>query len=207
VISATKSDQEALTYLQAGRHARKVRRDDETRRTMNVPDWTKLEISLADVDAPRLLRAWRWLVDEPLTPLALTRFGDWFVVDGTGAVHRIDALEGAFEQICGSASEFHARKSGDSELADWFQDGMVYAAFAAGMVPAAGEGLGYRVPPVLGASTQLENVVVVGVSSWQLFMSQLHDKLRFAPAGARVAKLEMDDAGNLEIGFRSAPGR
>src|SRR5438105_14390821 len=102
---------------------------------MTAPDWSKLTIPLNEVDAPRLLDAWRWLVTEPLRPLALTRFGDWFVTDKAGAVHRLDILEGAFEPMCASVADYHAQKGRDDELVNWFQDGMVYAAYDAGRVP------------------------------------------------------------------------
>jgi hypothetical protein len=153
---------------------------------MPSPDWKKLEVQLGDIDVPRLLAAWRWLVDEPVQPFALTRFGDWFVSDAHGAVHRIDALEGTFAPVCSSLSVFSERRERDDELADWYQDGTVHAAYSAGLMPGPGEGFGYRLPPILGGSTEVHNVVIVDVASWQFFMSQLHEKLRSVPAGARV---------------------
>jgi hypothetical protein len=166
-----------------------------------TPDWTKLTIPLEEVDVPRLLDAWRWLVDVPIEPVALTRFGDWFVTDERGVVHRVDILEGSFDPICESLAEYHARKGEDEELIEWFQDGMVYSAYERGLRPKRGEGLGYRVAPILGASTEIENVTVVSMPSWQLFMSQLHDKLRSVPFDARITKVEVDDSGVVELRF------
>jgi hypothetical protein len=131
--------------------------------------------------------------------LELTRFGDWLLLDETNAVNRLDILEGTFEQLCASLAEFKARRSGDAELVEWYQDGMVYAMYAAGARPGAGQGFGYVTPPMIGGSLDRENVTVVEVMGWQLFMAQLHDKLRTVPPGSRISKLKTDSSGNLEI--------
>lgn len=169
--------------------------------TMNPPDWTKLEIPLSEVDAPHLLSCWAWLVEVPVEPIALTRFGNWFVSCADGAVRRLSILEGSFDLACASVGEFHTRKGEDQQLLDWFHDGMVYSAFRTGLVPAKGEGLGYRIPPILGGSLDRENVTVVSMASWQMFMAQLHDQLRFVPDGSDIQELVIHDDGKLEILF------
>jgi hypothetical protein len=163
------------------------------------PDWSKLTIDLAEVDAGRLLGFWGWLVDRPMRPLVLTRFGDWFLADEAGAVHRLDILEGTFAKVCDSVAEMEARRSGEDELVDWFLGGMVYALYEAGLVPQRGEGFGYAVAPVLGGPLERENVVLVDASAWQLFMAQLHDKLRAVPPGARIVGIDVSDSGELTI--------
>ena len=162
-------------------------------------DWQKLTIQLTEVDASRCLGFWAWLIDRPVLPVELTRFGDWFLLDQAGTVHRLDILEGTFAEVCGSATEFRARRSRDAELVDWYQDGMVYAMYASGLCPGRGQGFGYLIPPVIGGALNRENVMIVDTTGWQLFMAQLHDKLRAAPPGSRIQELKMDPSGNFQI--------
>jgi hypothetical protein len=162
-------------------------------------DWEKLTIPLVDSVAEQWLGFWDWLLDKPLTPLELTRFGDWFLSDEANAVYRLDILEGSLEPVCASRAEFARRRPRDAELLDWYQDGMVYAMFEAGSRPGPSQGFGYGVPPALGGSLTRENIVVVDAGAWQLFMAQLHDKLRFVPPSARIKAIEIQASGELKL--------
>jgi type VI secretion system (T6SS) immunity protein Tdi1 len=166
---------------------------------MSHADWSKLTIPLDEVDLERALAYWRWLVDRPFRPIVLTRFGDWFGEVGDGGIYRLDILEGAFTSMCASAAEFAARRDEDQQLVDWFQDGMVYAMYAAGSVPGRGQGFGYAVPPILGGELGRDNVVVVGMNSWQMFTGQLHQQLQALPPGARITGIDVSDDGLVQV--------
>jgi hypothetical protein len=62
-------------------------------------DRSHLVAALTEIDAPRILTFWSWLVDRPVTILELTRFGDWFLADADGQVYRLDILEGTFAPV------------------------------------------------------------------------------------------------------------
>jgi hypothetical protein len=164
-----------------------------------VPDWSKLTLALAEVDIAGLLGGWAWLVDRPVNALGMTRFGDWFLEDERGAVHRLDLLEGTFSEVCASVVEYEARRARDDELVDWFQDGMVYALYGAGDVPGRGQGFGYRLPPILGGAVTRDNVVVVDMESWQPFMAQVHQQVRRLPEGARVGGVHLEPDGTVKL--------
>ena len=166
---------------------------------MAEPNWTQLLIPLTEIDVPHVLGHWAWLVDRPVKPLMLNRFGDWFLELPGGGVFRLDILEGTLDQLCSTVDEFHERRVQDDALLDWFQDGMVYAVYESGLVPGRGQGFGYRAPPIIGGSMDRPNVTIVEVAGWQLFMSKLHEQLCTLPPETRVQAIDLDEMGNLTL--------
>jgi hypothetical protein len=161
--------------------------------------WSRLTVPLSEVDAPRILGFWSWLVDRRLVPVELTRFGDWFLIDQRGAVHRLDALEGKLGPICDSVAEYERRRTQLPELDDWFSEGMVDALDRAGQRPGPRQGFGYRVPPIIGGPVSRDNIYIVEIASWQAFMSRLHEAVRRLPPTAQILGLETLDDGAIRI--------
>jgi hypothetical protein len=166
---------------------------------MPVPDWGDLLAPLTELDVPRVLGSWSWLIDRAVEPLDLSRFGDWFLLDAEGQVLMLDILEGTFEPVCATVAEYQSRKSSRRQRDTWFSEGMVSALHRTGLHPGPTQGFGYRGPPILGGSLGKENIVVVEVASWQLFMSTLHGAVKQLPEGARVTRLEMLPDGALKL--------
>jgi hypothetical protein len=154
---------------------------------------------LDEIDVQRLLGSWSWLIDRPLRPIELTRFGDWFLTDRPGCVYRLDALEGTLGPICDTVAEYQRRKTSLPELDTWFSEGMVDALARSGQVPGVHQGVGYRVPPIVGGSLEIDNIYVVELASWQTFMSGLHGAVRQLPPNARILGIEALDDGGIRI--------
>jgi hypothetical protein len=152
-----------------------------------------------EIDGPRVLGFWSWLVDRPVTVVELTRFGDWFLADATGPVHRLDILEGTFAPVCDNVEEYHRRKNKQPERDDWFSEGMVESLHRHGLRPGPGQGFGYKGPPILGGSLERENIIVVELAGWQLFTSMLHQGLSKLPPGTHVTRLEMRPDGTFVL--------
>lgn len=161
--------------------------------------WDELIVPLREVDAARLLGFWSWIIDRPVVPIELTRFGDWFLIDDAGAVHRLGILEGAFAKVCATVDEYHSRRDLLEERDEWFSEGMVEALLASGVRPGPGQGFGYRAPPILGASLERENIVIVDLAPWQIFMSMLHEAISRLPAGTAIERLEILADGRLKL--------
>ncbi len=166
---------------------------------MPLRDWNRLVVPMSEVDPARVLGFWDWLVDRPVGAVELTRFGDWFVADAAGIVYRLDALDGSFTPICNSIAEYQHRKSSLPELDEWFSEATVDALHQAGHLPGAGQGFGYRVPPIIGGPVNRENIVVVELTSWQLFISNVHQAVNALPAGSRVTRMEVQSQGRIKL--------
>ncbi len=151
-------------------------------------DWNRLLIRTADVDAPRLLGFWSWLLREPYHPLVLSKFGDWFLMDRAGRVHWLDLLEGSLTEVAPSGPAFQGRLADPAHVDDWFLPGWVDALWEAGQVPGAGQCYGFRVPPRLGGAVDLANVAVADLAAYQAWMAQVHR----VPPGATVSGLAVD---------------
>lgn len=162
------------------------------------PDWKQLAVDLTKIDAARALSFWAWLIEKDAQPLTMSMFGDWFL-QMEGRVFRLDVLEGTFLPVASSVEEFERRKQLDHELVDWFQDGMCYALFRSGLIPGPVQCFGYKIPPVIGGSLQRENICLVEIVSWQLFISQLHHQVQQLPPNARIRRLNVAPNGLLTI--------
>ncbi len=58
------------------------------------------------LDTERLLTEWRWLCPEGLTVIDRNSFGDLFLADGAGRVHRLNVGSGELALIAVSAPTF-----------------------------------------------------------------------------------------------------
>ena len=65
-------------------------------------DWGRILIRTDRPDTAEMLSHWTWLIGSDKHPLVMTKFGDWFLADAEGRVHRLDLLEGACSQVATS---------------------------------------------------------------------------------------------------------
>ena len=63
------------------------------------------------LDPDRLLREWRWLCPQRVTIIDRNAYGDLFLRDELGRVHKLDVGSGEFALVAGSTSEFEALRN------------------------------------------------------------------------------------------------
>ena len=165
---------------------------------MNHP----LLIPPSEVDAPRLLPWWSYLVPHPGRVLGLSPFGDWFLEQPDGTVWRLDLLEGSFDKIALSADEFWADLATDTGEDEWLQAGTVMALHRQGQPRQPGQCYMYVIHPRLGATVDKSNVKLGDIGAWQLICSQLHPQLDAVPKGATITRLDCDTDGRLTVEWR-----
>ncbi len=164
------------------------------------PDFQKLLFDLTQLDVVQALTYWRWrLPAEPVVPLAMSRFGDWFLRDESGNVLRLAMLDGSLISVAASEEEFNTLKMNDDQLVDWFWDGLNYALHNAGMVPGSMQAFGFKVPPVIGGAVTLDNIYLVPMLSYQAWLAQLHQQLTLLAPGTRIERIDVDDQGRVTL--------
>src|SRR5690349_19608511 len=131
------------------------------------PDWTKLTIHIEKLDCNRLLSDWRWLVNGSYVPFSMTMFGDWFFTNSEGAVYMLDLISGDLKLICESREEFLVKREEPANLDEWFMAELAYLCFDASLRPAAGQCLGFKIPPVIGGKVHKENIEVISLLVYQ----------------------------------------
>ncbi|WP_313101257.1 T6SS immunity protein Tdi1 domain-containing protein [Brevundimonas sp.] len=137
-----------------------------------------LAIPCQDIDCRPLLVYWTWLLPSDHTPLLIGAFGDWIFGAPDGSHWSLDALEGQYTRIAGSAAEFNQAKLEEANRDRWFTADWVIIAFERGLIPAEGECLGWKVHPMVGGQFAFENIQIFSLSVYQALMGQLHRQLR-----------------------------
>lgn len=133
------------------------------------------------------------MIDEALSPVGMTIFGDWFFEAWDGRVYFLDLVSGALEEIAESRSEFLDRRGLPANLDRWYMADLALLCLENGLVPAEGQCLGFKVPPVLGGELDLENIEVCGLAVHQSLMGQLHRQVKDLPDGAVISGLNVEE--------------
>ena len=90
-----------------------------------MPTWEQLLIRTADIDCPRLLSYWRWLLQKDYHPIVMTAFGDWFLLDDDGSVHFLDLVAGKLSKAADTGEEFKQVMGRPEKLDEWFMADLV----------------------------------------------------------------------------------
>lgn len=156
-------------------------------------DITALTIDLAGLDCDALLNDWRWLVPENLSPLCMTVFGDWFFRDDRGAVHFLDLAGGRLKEVAHSKEEWQ-RRCGDPQSRDeWFMPALAEACFQRFTILTPGTCLGYKLPPLVGGTLDVDNIEVTDLVIHQSMIGQLRRGTKDLPEGIRIRTFTSDD--------------
>lgn len=164
-----------------------------------MTEWNKLLFDLNNIDARNALRFWTWAIDRPVTPLLMTKFGDWFLKDKEGSVHRLSVLDASFERVALTEKEFHQLREEDDQLIEWFWDGLAYSLYESGVTPTATQAFGFKVAPVLGGAFKQENIYLVEMMGYQLWLGQLHQQLSQLEPGTAIDSIDVDDMGRVHL--------
>jgi hypothetical protein len=126
-------------------------------------------------------------------------FGDWFLVQDDGRVWRLDLLEGSFESLGVSESEFWVHLKTEAAEDEWLQVGHILSLEERGLVRQSGQCYTYRLIPRLGGPITVDNMTIGELGGWQLFLAQVHQQLDHVPNGARVTRLDCSAEGEVVV--------
>jgi hypothetical protein len=143
-----------------------------------------------DFDVDDALNSWRWLVPQPVRALAVTAFGDVFLVDGTGAVLFLDTIAGKCEEVAASVEEVKEKLRQPELLDEWFMPGLLIALRAAGKRLAPGQCYDALYSIVLGGSFTVENW---SPTPWVVHfhsLGQIHEQVKDLPSGTKITGIK-----------------
>jgi hypothetical protein len=107
--------------------------------------------AVAHLDVERLLSQWRWLCPNRMSLVARDAFGNLFLRDEAGQIHRLDVAIGKLSRLTDSEAQFRELASVREE--EWFAERDEGAAAAKGLTPDDTQCIGFSVPLVLREST------------------------------------------------------
>jgi len=144
-----------------------------------------------------LLREWKWLAPGEFSLLALNAFGDLFLKDGDGTVHRLDITAGRMDAVANSEEEFRAAANDLRTKKEWFLIDEAEEASRKGYRPGRGQCAGSKIPWVFKDSAIMpDNLYVADLYEYVSFMGDLHGQIK-----------DVSDGGQARIKIQPRPDR
>jgi hypothetical protein len=135
----------------------------------------------------RLLQEWKWLAPGEFDLLAVNAFGDLFLQDFQGRVHRLDVTSGTISSIAASREEFRVAARDAEKKRDWLLEELAEQAQRLGCSPGKGQCVGGKIPFVFAQSANApENMYVADLYEYVSFMGDLHSQIKSVPDGGQV---------------------
>ena len=171
--------------------------------------WEALIIKMEDVpsDPKEYLESWKWLLKESFEPLAVTAFGDWFLRDREGRIHRLSVGEGQFAMVANTIAEFHQVRAAPGNIDHWFMPALVAELRKTGKILERDVKLAepncysYVIPPFLGGSAELKNIRMLALSVHMFLWGSVCQRLQGLPPGTRASRIDIDFTGKIEVDF------
>ena len=139
------------------------------------------------ISAATLLREWKWLTLGEFTLVAVNAFGDLFLQDAEGSVHRLAITSGTISVIAASAAEFREAAEKVEKKEDWFVEEFTKQAEERGCRPGKGQCVGGKIPFVFAQSADApDNMYVANLYEYVAFMGDLHGQIADVPDGGQV---------------------
>jgi len=146
-----------------------------------MADWFAVD----HLDVERLLAEWRWLCPNPVSLVARNAFGDLFLRDGGGQIHRLEVGIGKLLKVADTEAQF--KELATSKREEWFAEREESAAAEKGLKPNANQCIGFSVPLVLRrASANPNDPYVADLYDHISFLGDINKQIANLPDGARV---------------------
>lgn len=165
-------------------------------RIQELPKHLCAPVLKAELDA--LLEEWSWLDLRGMRPQRMTVFGDWILRGDDGTLSFLDTIEGELRPLHPGPAPFQEALLDPQVRDDLFLEGLVLAVLGRAPLP-AGHCLSFKVPPILGGTTDPSNIEVKPASSVQAWLGRLHGALHNLPAGAQVTRVLIEDGGRVRL--------
>ena len=154
---------------------------------------TRYTIPPDQVDVPRILESWQWLLgSRKLTPVALSMFGDWFLQDSGGQVFYLNILGGEIIPVASTLSEFERLSEVQENCDEWFMGELVELLLEKDIKLKKGQTYGYKLLPILGGALKWENIEPTDPVVHQSILAQTIEQVQRLPRDTRIKGFTVD---------------
>jgi hypothetical protein len=150
---------------------------------MDVMDYL---IDLEGKDWDVLLFDWRFLLPESFSVWLVNRFGDVFAVFEDDSVHMLNVGRGTIERVADNCDDFVTRIDQDDHVNTWMRANLVNRCVKAGMRLKPRQCYGFKLPPMLGGSYDVENVMLMDLQNHYSVLADLCEQTVELPDGTKV---------------------
>ena len=148
-----------------------------------MSDW----FAVNHLDVERLLADWRWLCPNRMSLVARDAFGDLFLRDESGQIHRLDVAVAKLLKIAESEAQF--RELAINKRDEWFAQTDEDAAAAKGLKPDHTQCIGFSVPLVFREGGGPDTAYVADLYEHVSFLGDLNRQIAESPDGAQLRLL------------------
>lgn len=166
----------------------RVNREDhgvtvELKRIEGPRELEYLFLEVPPVDVLRAIDAWKWLSLTGLTVIAVSAFGELFLLDNADAVFQIDTIEGALSKVATSVGELTAMLDAPEVRDELLFEGLVVGARNKGLILRSYECYDFKIPPILGGSMSVNELQMLPFVVKLQIAGQLHEQAKYMPPG------------------------
>ncbi|MGB0579432.1 MAG: hypothetical protein ACPGVU_07000 [Limisphaerales bacterium] len=136
---------------------------------------TSDDLLLQPVDrdlAARSLKDWGFLLSGRSEPIAMSKFGDWFLRRPDGSTDELSVIEGTLTKIATSPDDF----ANLVNRQDWQEEHLlslqVYDLHEIGVIPADGQCYGFAPHPILAGTIDIDQAMIFPIPAWQTICAQ-----------------------------------
>jgi hypothetical protein len=129
------------------------------------------------------LESWAWIGIADMVPICTSAFGDVFLQSANGTVSFLDTIEGTLTSVWESVAALQADLNTPEGRNQYLVPGLVAEAERRGIVPSNDQVLDFRIPPILGGRTDIDNVQVCSFVVCVNLSGQTHYMVKDLPPG------------------------
>lgn len=141
--------------------------------------WNDLLITdVSPSDARTWLEPWSCFVHGQVSPVFLSKFGDWFLRRPDGSTDKLSILEGTFTRVAESPEEFAACVNSVEWQEIHLLSYQVFQLHEKGLIPGEGQCYALAPPPFLSGSIDIEHASIMSLGLWQSICAQAYFQTR-----------------------------
>jgi len=138
----------------------------------------------------RGLESWSWIDIENKVPVLASLFGDVFLQDMRGYWF-LDSVEGTLTTVATTRDELQTTLDTEEGQDSFLMGGLAMSAERLGILLQPNEVYDFKIPPVLGGKTGVENIVKMDFVVSLNIAGQLHDQIRHLPPGTKIKGIQL----------------
>lgn len=154
-------------------------------------DFLFIQVSAEDIE--QALDGWNWLNLDGLRPIAVSAFGEIFFSDAGAAIHQLDTIEGRLTRVADSYPDLVTALQQAETRDDLLLAGLVIGARRNGLLLDPGECYDFRVAPVIGGTSNVEQMMKWSFVVKVHIAGQLHQRVKDLPPGTPIGKITIAD--------------
>jgi len=118
------------------------------------------------------LGVWSNSVNGRVAPIAMSKFGDWFLRHEDGSTYELSVLEGTYEKIASSQDEFETLMNQQTWQEQHLLSLFVFSLHERGIIAKEGQCYALMPHPLFTGKIELDQVVLMEIGVWQHICAQ-----------------------------------